>query len=252
MRPPLTNIEPGEFMSKTRFATFPRLFLLILTFSALLASCASEERGGTNDNSGAIARGSPGGRHGSAVRAGKPQQAESAQVAARLVRPQSMAVDRVGNYLFADTRGNRILRVDASGRTTIFAGTGSRGFSGDGGPAVSAALSSPCAVAVDSSGIVYVADSSNNVVRKIDAAGIISTVAGNGGQGAWGDGGPATSAQLSEPTSLAFDRNGDLLIFDSGNARLRMIASNGTITTVAAVRVDPPPGVPAGVQPQAP
>ena len=159
-------------------------------------------------------------------------------------RTQSIAVDRSGNVYLADASGNRILRIDTSGRTADIAGTGTRGYSGDGGPAVLAELSSPRGVAVDPSGTVYIADSKNNVVRKVDAAGIITTVAGNGGEGGWGDGGPATSAALSEPTGLAIDSEGDLIVFDSGNGRLRMVASDETIVTVAVVPGDPSIGEP--------
>jgi len=165
---------------------------------------------------------------------------------------RSIAVDRSRSVYVADTSGNRILRVDASGKTTTIAGTGTRGYSGDGGPAISAELSSPGGVAVDSAGVVYIADSSNNVVRKIDAAGIISTVAGNGGKGHWGDGGPATSAPLSSPTGLAIDPAGNLIILESGNGRLRMVTADGTIKTVTAVDIFPWTGVPAGGQVQIP
>jgi sugar lactone lactonase YvrE len=168
------------------------------------------------------------------------------------VRPQGIAVDQSGNILIADTPGNQILRIDASGKMTIFAGRGTRGFSGDGGPAVSAELSSPSAVAVDSSGAVFVADSANNVVRKIDAAGIISTFAGNGRNDDWGDGGPATSASLSAPTGLVFDRNGSLVILDSGHGRLRMVDSTGTITAVAAVGRGSSSGMPTNAPTQIP
>ena len=159
-------------------------------------------------------------------------------------RAQSIAVDELGNFYVADTSGNRILRIDASGNAANIAGTGKKGYSGDGGPAVSAELSSPRGVAVDSSGTVYFADSTNNVVRKIDSSGIITTIAGNGGKGDWGDGGPATSASLSAPTGLAIDSEGDLIVLDSGNARLRMVAADETIVTVGIVPRDPSIGAP--------
>jgi sugar lactone lactonase YvrE len=217
-----------------RFASLALRSVVILTFSALLASCASEGSGGSNDNSAPVARAGPGSRHGSRAHAGNRIEAANATPPA-MVLPQSIAFDQAGNLYVADTPRNRILRIDASGRTTTCAGTGRKGYSGDGGPAVSAELSTPCAVAVDSSGSVYFADSSNNVVRKIDSSGTISTIAGSGGKGDWGDGGPATSASLSAPTGLAFDRDGNLIILDSGNGRLRMIASDGTMKAVAAV-----------------
>jgi sugar lactone lactonase YvrE len=205
--------------------------ILILESIALFAVRASKGSGGSTDGSGVPA-------------AGSQLEAANASGPAMSGRTQSIAVDRSGNFYLADTSGNRILKIDASGRTANIAGTGSRGYSGDGGPAVSAELSSPRGVAVDSSGTVYIADSRNNVVRKVDAAGIITTVAGNGGKGYWGDGGPATSAALSAPTSLAIDGEGDLIVFDSGNGRLRMVAADETIVTVAVVPRDPPIGEP--------
>jgi sugar lactone lactonase YvrE len=111
---------------------------------------------------------------------------------------------------------------------------------GDGGPATSAALGGPVAVAVDSAGNLYIADSGMSPsfsgiswVRKVDTSGTITTVAGGGGFGFSGDGGPATSAFLSSPSGLAVDGAGNLYIADSGNFRVRMVDTNGIITTVA-------------------
>ncbi len=237
--------------------------IAISTCFALLVSCASEGSGGSNGSPGAFARGGqgggpgggpgngPGGAPGGAP-GGDRREAAKPSEPAMLARSQSIAVDQSGNIYVADAAGNRIQRIDVSGKTTIIAGTGKKGYAGDGGPAVSAQLSSPCGVAVDPSGNLYVADSSNNRVRKIDTAGIISTVAGNGRNGEWGDGGPATSAQLSIPTGLTIDRDGNLFVFDSGQGRLRRVGVDGTIATVVTLRIDSADGMPEGAQLQAP
>ena len=112
------------------------------------------------------------------------------------------------------------------------AGTGTATFSGDNGPAVGAAVARPFAMAADTSGNILIADANNHRVRLIDTHGIISTVAGNGEQGYFGDHGPATLASLDTPTAVAVDSSGNIYIADSGNHRIRMV-SNGTITTFA-------------------
>lgn len=121
-----------------------------------------------------------------------------------------------------------------SGQTysiSTFAGNGTAGFSGDNGPATSAELSNPWAVAVDSAGNLYIADRNNNRIRKV-SNGVVTTVAGNGTQGYSGDGGPATSAALSNPFGVAVDSAGNLYFSDHGNNVIRKV-SNGVITTVA-------------------
>jgi sugar lactone lactonase YvrE len=156
---------------------------------------------------------------------------------ANLNFPQGVAVDSTGNLFIADSQDYRIRRVDAATDIiTTVAGNGTQGFSGDGGPATSASLSATPRVAVDdATGNLFIADSQDYRIRRVDAAsGIITTVAGNGTQGFGGDGGPATSAELSSPRDLVVDRSGDIFIDDSGNDRIRRVdASTGTIATVA-------------------
>jgi sugar lactone lactonase YvrE len=123
--------------------------------------------------------------------------------------------------------------VSTSGTITTFAGNGTQGFSGDGGPATSAGLSYPGGVAVDAAGNLYIADTSNHRVRKVSTSGTITTVAGNGTFGFSGDDGPATNATLSYPTEVAVDAVGNLYIADTGNLRVRKVSASGTITTVA-------------------
>jgi sugar lactone lactonase YvrE len=141
--------------------------------------------------------------------------------------------DGLGNLLFADTSNNRIRKVDTGGIISTVAGNGSSGFSGDGGLATNATLRSPSGVALDASGNLYFADTFNNRIRKVDANGIISTVAGRNGVGFSGDGGFATNASLSQPHGLAFDALGNLHVADTVNYRVRKVDTNGIISTVA-------------------
>ncbi len=157
-------------------------------------------------------------------------------VEAQLWGPQDMAVDGLGNLYIADTSNNRIRRVDAAGTITTVAGDRRRGYGGDGGPAVEAQLWGPRSVAVDGLGNLYIADSANNRIRRVDAAGTITTVAGDRRRGYGGDGGPAVEAQLWGPRSVAVDGLGNLYIADSGNNRIRRVDAAGTITTVAGDR----------------
>ena len=131
--------------------------------------------------------------------------------------PWCVTVDALGNLYISDWFNNVVRKVTVSGAISTVAGNGTLGYSGDGGPATSAQLAYPCAVAVDPSGNVYIADSANNVIRKVTAAGNISTIAGNDSRGYTGDFGQATAAQLYEPTGLALDAAGNLYVADSGN-----------------------------------
>jgi sugar lactone lactonase YvrE len=142
-------------------------------------------------------------------------------------------VDASGDLYIADTGNTRIRKVDrATGLIHTVAG-GSAGFSGDGGPAIQADLNEPRSVVADSRGNIYFSDSGNNRIRKIDSAGMISTVAGTGLPGSSGDGGPAVTAQLNEPVGLALDDNGNVVIADSLNHRIRRVSSTGIIATIA-------------------
>ncbi|HEY6342781.1 MAG TPA: NHL repeat-containing protein [Bryobacteraceae bacterium] len=128
--------------------------------------------------------------------------------------------------------GNSVMRVDANGILTRFAGTGAYGLSGDGGPALSAQLAWPAGLAFDSSGNLFIADDANHRIRKVTPAGIISTVAGSTA-GYSGDGGPATGAQLNWPTAVALDATGNLYIADTSNQVVRKVSAGGVITTFA-------------------
>lgn len=154
-------------------------------------------------------------------------------VSAQFNGPRGVALDASGSLYVADSNNNRIRNVAPNGIITTVAGTGARGSSGDGGLAVNAQLNSPYGVVADASGNVYIADSGNNRVRKISPNGVISTVAGTGTSGYSGDGGSASSAQLSGSRGVALDASGNLYVADYSNQRIRMVAPNGTITTLA-------------------
>ena len=155
---------------------------------------------------------------------------------AKLDRPLGPYIDGEGNVLFADREQHRIRKVDVvTGIITTVAGTGTAGFSGDGGPALTADLDQPEGVAVDSAGNLYIVDSSNFRVRKVDAStGIITTVAGRSDFNFSGDGGPATEAALFFPGGVAVDGAGNFFISDTFNHRIRRVdGATGIITTVA-------------------
>jgi hypothetical protein len=152
---------------------------------------------------------------------------------ATLCLPAGVAVDTAGNLFVADDCNSRIRKVTPAGVISTVAGNGDPGFSGDGGPATSAKISNPWGVVLDTAGNLFIADTWNNRIRKVTAAGSISTVAGYGSFGFSGDGGPATSAQLQYPSAVAVDEAGNLFIADSRNYRVRKVTTAGTISTVA-------------------
>ncbi len=156
----------------------------------------------------------------------------SAATGAQLSGPQGLAVDTAGNLYIADTQNHRVRKVSGGTISTV-AGSGTAGFAGDGAAAGSAQLNLPFAVAVDAAGNLYIAEFANNRVRKVTAGGTISTLAGNGISGYSGDGGQALGAMLNGPQGVAVDTLGNVYIADTANNRVRQVAPNGTITTVA-------------------
>ena len=154
-------------------------------------------------------------------------------VDARLATPTGVTTDSAGNLYIADLGNQRIRKVDSSGVITTFAGTGERGFAGDGGPAVDARLTSPIGVMADGAGNLYISDANNFRIRKVDSSGIITTFAGTGVHGVAGDGGPAADAQLRGIYGLAADAGGNIYIAERTSHRIRKVDSSGVITTVA-------------------
>jgi sugar lactone lactonase YvrE len=152
---------------------------------------------------------------------------------ARFKVPTSVAFDRKGNLYVADRDNGAVRKIGKDGSITTVAGTGVLGYSGDGGTAVKAQLDQPQGFAFDRAGNLYISDSANNRVRRIDARGVITTVAGNGRHGYSGDGGPATRAKLSDPYGLALDTGGNLYVAEPDDGVVRRIDTKGVITTVA-------------------
>jgi sugar lactone lactonase YvrE len=153
---------------------------------------------------------------------------------AELHWPAGVAVDGSGNVYIGDFINQVVRKVTPSGIISTFAGNGIRGYSGDGGAAISAELNAPVGVAVDGSGNVYIVDDNNNRIRKVTVAtGIISTIAGNGTGGYNGDGIAATAAELYQPSGVAVDGFGNVYIGDAANERIRKVNTSGIISTFA-------------------
>jgi sugar lactone lactonase YvrE len=147
--------------------------------------------------------------------------------------PVGMAFDSLGNLFLGDAKNHRVRKVTPEGTIATVAGTGTAGFSGDGGAAVAAQLNTPRAVAIDRFGNLYICDTENNRVRKIDTSGTITTVAGTGVAGFSGDDGPAEVAQLDNPQAVVVGVDGNIFVADTDNQRIREIGPRGRITTVA-------------------
>ena len=156
-------------------------------------------------------------------------------LSAVLAQPEGIAIDSAGNVYVADAAANRVRKIALDGTIHTIAGTGTAGFSGDGGPATAAALNQPYGLAFDHFGNLYIADLGNARVRKISGDGAIQTVAGGGALPATNgaQGGPATSAQLNEPRNVAMDGNGNLYISDFGANQVYGVSTNGSLTLVA-------------------
>ncbi len=155
---------------------------------------------------------------------------------ASLSSPRGITAAASGALYIADTVNNRIRMVNADGIITTVAGNGTAGYSGDGSWATNATLRAPQGVALDCFGNLYIADTSNQRVRKVNGAGIITTAAGKGMPGNTGDGGAATNATLT-PAGIAVDSTGNLFIADNGSYRIRKVDANGIITTAAGYGV---------------
>ncbi len=157
-----------------------------------------------------------------------------AATATSLDNPVGVAVDRAGNIYLDDYAKSVIRKINTSGVISCIAGTGSAGFSGDGGQATAAKLNQAYGIAVDTSGNIYVADGYfNNRIRKINNVGIITTIAGNGIAGYSGDSSAATSAELYAPYGVSVDNNGNIFIADFLNNRIRIVDTSGIIRTYA-------------------
>ena len=169
---------------------------------------------------------------------------------AALIEPFAVAKDRAGNLYICEHKGQRITKVDRAGAISRFAGTGSAGYGGDNGPASAASFRDPHGIAISPDNRMYVADTQNHRIRRIDLrTGIITTVAGTGEPGYSGDGGPAVKAQFNGTFGIAIDGGGrKLYVADLGNRRIRAIdLKSGIVTTVAGngTRGVPPDGAKA-------
>lgn len=158
-------------------------------------------------------------------------------IAAELLHPTGVFLDRKGNLYIADLSNGRIRKVDTAGIITTFAGNGTASFSGDGGPATQAGLKNPHNGVMDQIGNMYIADVQDNRIRKVDTNGIITTVAGNGTATYSGDGGPAISAGIKSPHGVAVDGMGNLYIAEYGSNRIRKVNTSGLISTIAGTGI---------------
>jgi sugar lactone lactonase YvrE len=156
--------------------------------------------------------------------------------AAQLRHPSGVVADRAGAVYIADSNSGAIRVVDPDGGIRTIAGDHGDGYAGDGGQALDARFSKPTMVVLDEAGNLFVADRDNHAIRRVDLDGVVTTVAGGNGEGATGDGGPATQAQLNCPRGLAIDGGGSLYFTDRDNHSVRRVDPSGVITTITASR----------------
>ena len=152
---------------------------------------------------------------------------------AQLNFPQGIAVDRYGNVFIADFYNSRIRKVDTTGMITTVAGNGTGGYNGDNIPAVTAQIYDASAVAIDDTGNIYISDYYNSRIRKVNVAGIITTVTGNDTAGFRGDGWPAIAGEINYPEGVAVDKNGNIYIADYSNGRVRKVMKDTTSVTTS-------------------
>src|SRR5262245_3705045 len=151
----------------------------------------------------------------------------------KLVYPNGLALDDKGDLYISDVGTHRILKLSRLGRLIVIAGTGEGSYGGDGGPAIKAQLHAPHDIQFDSEGNLFIADSYNHRIRRIDRQGVITTVAGTGRAPYAGYGHPAPKDSLNNPQGIAVDRGGNLLIADTYNRVVRRLDRNGTMTVIA-------------------
>lgn len=158
----------------------------------------------------------------------------AAATSANFYNPAAIKRDAIGNLYIADYSNHRVRKIDTFGVVTTIAGNGVATYAGDGGAATAASIRQPAGIALDGSGNIYISDNFNNRIRKVDASGNISTVAGNGTGGYSGDGGAATAAMINRPTGITTDGSGNIYFADESNHVIRKVTvSTGVISTVA-------------------
>lgn len=168
----------------------------------------------------------------STIGGGGMSMAENVPATSAMIAAQDLVVDYMGNVYFTESGSfAKVRKINLAGNISTLAGNGTLGHSGDGGPATAAQLGAPLGITIDNVGNIYITD--GGYIRKINTAGIISAVAGNGGSGYTGDGGAATVATFNTPTGIVVDNSGNMFIGDRGNNVVRRITSSGVITTYA-------------------
>lgn len=151
---------------------------------------------------------------------------------ATMITPFGVLPDANGGFYVSDAGAHVVRYVDADGTISTVAGDGTRGYSGEGGPAALAQMNGPTRMALDGDERLYICDTDNHAIRRLDAGGLLTTIAGDGTPGYSGDGGPASDARLNRPYDVEFGPDGALYIADSGNNVIRRIDADGIITTI--------------------